>query len=99
MIVIHHQNIDSHYVNKSFSQEVAFVSVLPEDEVSKLKSRENKKAKSEALELLAAARKSSKSVQFANFNDSHECDKSPEEALCTWLSVSCSMVLVLVLYH
>jgi hypothetical protein len=73
------------------------VSVLPEDKVSKLK-RENKKAKSEALELLAATRKSSKSVQFANFNDSHECDQSAEEALCTWLSVSCSMVLVLMLY-
>lgn len=68
------------------------MSVLLEDKVSKLK-RENKKAKSEALELLAG-----ESVQFANFNDSHECDKSPEEALCTWLSVSCSIVLVLMLY-
>jgi hypothetical protein len=71
------------------------VSVLLEDKVSKLK-RENKKAKSKAPELLAATRKSSKSVQFANFNDS--CDQSAEEALCTWLSVSCSIVLVLMLY-
>lgn len=48
MIVIHHQNIDSHYVNKSFSQEVAFVSVLAEDEVSKLKRQGEQKGKEQS---------------------------------------------------
>ncbi len=61
------------------------MSVSPEPEMNR---SEHKKAKIEAPESVAA-RKSSKSVRFADFNESYECDKSLEEVSSTWLTVSC----------
>jgi hypothetical protein len=79
MIVIHHQKRNSHHVSKSWNR---FVSVSPEPEMNR---SEHKKAKIEAPESVAA-RKSSKSVRFADFNESYECDKSLEEVSSTWLT-------------
>ena len=84
MIVIHRPTRNSHCVSKGVNR---FVSVSPEPEEEYELNGEHEKAKVDP-EPLDALVKISKSVQFAEFEESYECDTSPEDVFSTWYTVS-----------